>query len=152
MKTILNLNLGLPIWMAIKIRCIWTIAAVATSLLAAPAAHSAPGAPRRDGVENRPPTIGFETRLASQRAIEEVYWKHRIWPAENPKPKPPLEAVMPLELIRARVEDSLRLSNALEAYWGQAITGAQLQAEIERQRPEQAGADADRHAHQAAHV
>jgi N-acetylneuraminic acid mutarotase len=31
------------------------------------------------------------------------------------------------------VEDSLRLSNALEAYWGQPITGAQLQAEIERQ-------------------
>ena len=40
---------------------------------------------------------------------------------------------MPLDAIRARVEDSLRLSNALEAYWGQAITGPQLQAEIERQ-------------------
>src|SRR5262249_47387091 len=37
------------------------------------------------------------------------------------------------EAIRAKVEVGLRLSNALEAYWGQAITGAQLQAEIERQ-------------------
>src|SRR6476659_6233689 len=82
----------------------------------------APGAPTREAVESGLPTISFETRLAAQRAIEEVYWKHRIWPAENPKPKPPLEAVMPLEVIRARVEDSLRLSNALEAYWGQAIT------------------------------
>ena len=77
--------------------------------------------------------LSLETRVTSQQAIERIYWKHRIWPAENPKPKPALEAVMPLEVIRARVEDSLRLSNALEAYWGQAITGAQLQAEIERQ-------------------
>jgi hypothetical protein len=96
-------------------------------------ATAAPGASTRDAVESRLSTISFETRLASQQAIEEVYWKHRIWPAENPKPKPPLEAVMPLEVIRAKVEDSLRLSNALEAYWGQPITGAQLQAEIDRQ-------------------
>ena len=36
-------------------------------------------------------------------------------------------------MIKARVEEALRLSNALEIYWGQAITGAQLQTEIERQ-------------------
>ena len=96
-------------------------------------ATAAPATPTRAAVESGSSTISFETRLAAQRAIEEVYWKHRIWPAENPKPKPPLEAVMPAEAIRAKVEDSLRLSNALEAYWGQAITGAQLQAEIERQ-------------------
>ena len=95
-------------------------------------ATAAPGAPTREAVESGLSTISFETRLASHRAIEEVYWKHRIWPVENPKPKPPLEAVMPLDAIRAKVEDSLRLSNALEAYWGQAITGPQLQAEIER--------------------
>ena len=96
---------------------------------------TAPGAPTREAVESGLSTISFETRLTSQRAIEEVYWKHRIWPAENPKPKPPLEAVHALEnlILRARVEDSLRLSNALEAYWGQAITGPQVQAEIERQ-------------------
>jgi hypothetical protein len=74
--------------------------------------------------------------LAAQRAVEEVYWKHRIWPAENPKPKPPLEAVMPLDAIRARVEDSLRLSNALEIYWGTsnhrcAVTGRNSNARRE---------------------
>jgi N-acetylneuraminic acid mutarotase len=96
-------------------------------------ASAALGAPTGQTVESGLPTVSFETRLACQRAIEEVYWKHRIWPVENPNPKPALDAVMPLDAIRARVEDSLRLSNALEAYWGQAITGAQLQVEIERQ-------------------
>ena len=25
-------------------------------------------------------TLGFAERVAYQRAIEEVYWRHRIWP------------------------------------------------------------------------
>ena len=58
--------------------------------------------------------LSLEARVACQQAIERIYWQHRIWPAENPKPKPPLEAIMPLEVIRAKVEDSLRLSNALD--------------------------------------
>lgn len=40
-------------------------------------------------------TLTFVDRVAYQRAIEEVYWRHRIWPKENPNPKPPLDAVMP---------------------------------------------------------
>jgi hypothetical protein len=34
-------------------------------------------------------------RVAYQRAIEEVYWRHRIWPKERPDPKPSLDQVMP---------------------------------------------------------
>jgi hypothetical protein len=34
-------------------------------------------------------------RVAYQRAIEEVYWRHRIWPKERPDPKPSLDDVMP---------------------------------------------------------
>src|SRR6266446_5917769 len=30
-------------------------------------------------------------RVAYQRAIEEVYWRHRIWPKERPDPKPSLD-------------------------------------------------------------
>ena len=33
--------------------------------------------------------VTFEERVAAQRAIEEVYWTHRIWPKENPGAKPP---------------------------------------------------------------
>jgi hypothetical protein len=32
-------------------------------------------------------TLGFAERVAYQRAIEEVYWRHRIWPEEGAHPK-----------------------------------------------------------------
>ena len=38
--------------------------------------------------------LTFAERVAYQRAIEEVYWRHRIWPKENSKPKPSLDEVM----------------------------------------------------------
>ena len=47
--------------------------------------------------EPGPRTLTFEDRVAAQKAIEQVYWSHRIWPKENPAPKPPLSAVMPDE-------------------------------------------------------
>src|SRR6266536_1155826 len=39
-------------------------------------------------------TLTFADRVAYQRAIEEVYWRHRIWPKERPDPKPPLDKVV----------------------------------------------------------
>src|SRR4249920_3446881 len=42
-------------------------------------------------------TLTFAERVAYQRAIEEVYWRHRIWPrnrGEQPDPKPSIDAVM----------------------------------------------------------
>ena len=39
-------------------------------------------------------TLTFAERVAYQRAIEEVYWRHRIWPLGRPDPKPLLDAVM----------------------------------------------------------
>jgi hypothetical protein len=33
-------------------------------------------------------TLTFAQRVAYQRAIEDIYWRHRIWPKENPNPKP----------------------------------------------------------------
>ena len=76
--------------------------------------------------------LTLKERVAYQRAIEAVYWQHRIWPEANPRPKPALEAVMPLARIQAKVEDSLRMSRALEVYRRRPITGAQLQAEMDR--------------------
>ena len=40
-------------------------------------------------------TLTFAERVEYQRAIEEVYWNHRIWPAQRTDPKLPLDAVMP---------------------------------------------------------
>src|SRR5258706_16346220 len=76
--------------------------------------------------------LSFGDRIAAQKAIEQVYWNHRIWPKENPGPKPPLEAVLSDELIRGRVDDYLKKSNALEEGWNRPIAADQLQAEIDR--------------------
>ncbi len=77
-------------------------------------------------------TLTFAERVAYQRAIEEVYWRHRIWPKENPKPKPSLDEVMSTQQIEKKVEDYLRDAQALEDYWQRPITPDQLQAEMER--------------------
>src|SRR5207249_1954864 len=77
-------------------------------------------------------TLSFADRVAYQRAIEDVYWRHRIWPKEQSGPKPPLEKIMSQAQIEQRVEDYLRNSQALEDYWQRPITPDQLQAEMER--------------------
>src|SRR5450759_687911 len=71
-------------------------------------------------------------RVAYQRAIEEVYWRHRIWPKANAGPKPPLDKVVSHAQIEKKVEDYLRNSQALEDYWQRPISPDQLQAEMER--------------------
>jgi len=71
-------------------------------------------------------------RVNAQKAIEQVYWSHRIWPKENPGPKPPLSEVLPDTAIGAKVKDYVRKSNALEKWWKRPITAEQLQAEMER--------------------
>src|SRR5436190_18791688 len=76
--------------------------------------------------------LTFAQRVAYQRAIEEVYWRHRIWPKENPDPKPSLDAVMSQAQLENKVADYLRKSQALADYWQRPITSEQLQAEINR--------------------
>jgi hypothetical protein len=77
-------------------------------------------------------TLIFMDRVAYQRAIEDVYWRHRIWPKANAGSKPPLDKVMSQAQIEKKVEDYLRNSQALEDYWQRPITPDQLQAEMER--------------------
>jgi N-acetylneuraminic acid mutarotase len=76
--------------------------------------------------------LTFAERVTYQRAIEEVYWRHRIWPKENPYPKPSLDAVMTRAQLEKKVENYLSDSQALEDYWQQPITADQLQAEMKR--------------------
>jgi N-acetylneuraminic acid mutarotase len=80
----------------------------------------------------RTSTLTFEERVPYQRAIEEVYWHHRLWPKERPDPKPPLDAVMSQEQLENKVADYLRNSQTLEDYWRQPITAEQLQTEMDR--------------------
>src|SRR5438552_7462588 len=79
--------------------------------------------------------LAFAERVAYQRAIEDVYWRHRIWPrngGERPDPKPLLDAVMSQAQLEKKVADYLRKSQALEDYWQRPITAEQLQAEMDR--------------------
>jgi len=62
-------------------------------------------------------TLTFADRVAYQRAIEDVYWRHRIWPKENPGAKPSLDKVMPIAQIEKKVEEYLRNSQTLQDYW-----------------------------------
>src|SRR5437762_11706977 len=79
--------------------------------------------------------LTFAERVGYQRSIEEVYWRHRIWPrnsGERPDPKPSLDTVMSQAQLEKKVQDYLRNSEALEDYWQQPLTADQLQAEMER--------------------
>src|SRR6266702_795129 len=104
-------------------------AVVACSLVSRPLlAFFRPEASTKDSQR----TLTFAQRVAYQRAIEEVYWRHRIWPKENPDPKPSLDAVMSQAQLEKKIEDYLRKSQALEDYWQRPITAEQLQAEMDR--------------------
>src|SRR6266404_8378186 len=93
-------------------------AAAACSILAVPLlGFLRPDA--RATVSNK--TLTFAERVAYQRAIEEVYWRHRIWPKERPDPKPRLDAVMSQTQLENKVKDYLRNSQALEDSWQSPI-------------------------------
>src|SRR2546430_4978645 len=76
--------------------------------------------------------LTFAERVAYQRAIEDVYWRHRIWPKDRHDPKPSLDAVMSQAQLEKKVADYLHNSQALEDYWQRPITAEQLQAEMDR--------------------
>src|SRR2546430_16417070 len=79
-----------------------------------------------------PRTLSFAERVSYQRAIEDVYWRHRIWPKENPNPKPPLDVVMSQAQLEKKVENYLLNSEAVEDYYKQPLSAEQLQAEMDR--------------------
>src|SRR5438045_3856763 len=127
---------------SIKAQLLWS-ALILLSLLAACAIPLALAQCRSRGINSQAQfqktaatsprlTLTFSERVAYQRAIEEVYWRHRIWPKERPDPKPSLDAVMSQAQLEKKVEDYLRKSQALEDYWQRPITTDQLQAEMDR--------------------
>ncbi len=93
---------------------------------------AAPGIAPAAEPRGRQPDLTMDRRIACQRAIEQVYWQHRIWPAENAWAKPPLDVVFSSEQLANRVRDGLRKSMALEIYWNRPITAMQIDAEVRR--------------------
>ncbi len=77
-------------------------------------------------------TVTFSERVGYQYAIEEVYWRHRIWPKDNPGPKPPLDAIVSRRQIENKITDYLRKSQLAADQRGSPITVSELQAELDR--------------------
>src|SRR5580765_1086966 len=74
-----------------------------------------------------PRTLTFAQRVSYQRAIEEVYWRHRIWPKDNPQPQPPLAAIVSEAQLEQKVEDYLRKSQLITYQRQSPITASELQ-------------------------
>jgi N-acetylneuraminic acid mutarotase len=89
-------------------------------------------ASRASAAATGPGPLTREERIACRTAVEEVYWQHRIWPAQNPGAKPPLAAVLPAAAVERQVERTLRLSSALDSEWRRPVTGRELRAELAR--------------------
>ena len=79
-----------------------------------------------------PRTLSFEERVQAQEAIERVYYSHRIWPEGDLCPRPPFEETVPRNTIEAKVTDDLKKREVLARWWGQQLTDANLEAELER--------------------
>ncbi len=77
-------------------------------------------------------TLTFAERVHYQRAIEEVYWRHRIWPKERTDRKPSLDTVMSQAQVQKTVEDYLCKSQALEDQRQRPLSAEQLQAATDR--------------------
>lgn len=78
----------------------------------------------------RPITV--RERIDAQRAIEHVYWRHRVWPDANPGERLPFESVFGEPVLRGRVEDYLRKESFLASRWERPIRGEDLQRELGR--------------------
>ena len=76
--------------------------------------------------------LSLDDRISCEKAIQQVYWKHTLWQNDDNQAKPPLEKILPDAQIKEKVEGLMRKTNALAEYWQQPVTGAHLQAEMER--------------------
>ena len=70
--------------------------------------------------------VTFEERVKAQRAIERVYFSHRISPSRR------FEDHVSDAVLRQKVTTYLLQSSALGEYWSSPVTGEALVAELER--------------------
>jgi len=74
----------------------------------------------------------FNEQVAGQRAIEQVYWAHRTWPADNATAKPSLDSVLSDAALRAKLTRSLARTATVEERIGRTITRKELRTEVQR--------------------
>jgi hypothetical protein len=77
------------------------------------------------------PTLPLEERARCMRRVEEVLWRHRLWPRTD-VPKPSLTQVVPESFFISRARRIVRGSNALERFWHRPVRPSDLQQELDR--------------------
>ncbi len=116
-----------------SLRATYALASLALLTLMYLSSGIVPHASHAEGVQQAGGRmLSLPGRVAHQRAVDEVYWRNTIWPANSGRQKPGLDEVAPLETTRAKVEDTLRKSEALARLWNRPLTAGQLQAEMTR--------------------
>jgi hypothetical protein len=113
-----------PRVLIVLLLCAAAAGVTSSGTLLALSQHEVPGRAQR--------TLTLQERVSYQRAMEEVYWRHRIWPKERLDPKPSLDAVISQAQLEKKVKSYLRNSEALEDDWQRPITAEQLQTEMDR--------------------
>lgn len=76
--------------------------------------------------------LSQEQRLDCQAQIEDIRWAHRIWPKDNPGPKPERGELMDEAAIRTKVAAAQQLEVELDESYGISISQPMLQAELNR--------------------
>ncbi len=120
-------------------RCLWMVGCGRRRLLIFLVLLAAgPGAALRLAAEGTDPfpTLSFDERVDCQAAVEQVYDRHRIWPKDNPGPKPAFAVAVPHAVLVKKAEDALAMSVALAERYRTPVTAAELQAELDRMAKE----------------
>jgi N-acetylneuraminic acid mutarotase len=112
-----------------RIFCVGIVCLLAIGIMTTPGSVSASSEAQR---ETPARALTFVERIGFQRAIEEVYWRHRIWPKGNAGPKPPLDAAISQRQIEKKVEEYLRKSHFVTQQRGFPISAGELQQEMNR--------------------
>jgi hypothetical protein len=76
--------------------------------------------------------LDFESRVWAQMQIEKVWYEHRIWPKENPGPKPLFPMAITAEAIESKVRQTLLKASVMKSRWGYEISAGTLQIELNR--------------------
>src|SRR5262245_47458904 len=113
-------------WAAVPMaRCLWRVGCERRRLLVflILLAEGVGAAPRLAAEGSGPlPALSFDERVDCQAAVEQVFDRHRIWPKDNPGPKPDFAVAVPRSVLVKKAADALAMSVALAGRYQAPIT------------------------------
>ncbi|MEJ5166305.1 MAG: hypothetical protein WHV67_04685, partial [Thermoanaerobaculia bacterium] len=77
-------------------------------------------------------SFNLNERIFYQKKIEEVFYKNRVWPKENKKPKPAFDEVINEEKIKEKVLNFLKKEQTLKTFFKKEIKTQDMEEELKR--------------------